>query len=130
LHINSKSSQPRSAIDGASETIGDPLRQDFLQQQPARVERQGPQIGAVEPHDIERDIGWRARAAHKVHENRPATFVGGDDLAVDYRVVDREHGRDLAGERVEAGEDIVVAESDGCGAARCSRGPGSRHISR
>ena len=43
---------------------------------------------------------------------RPAGLVDRDHLAVDYRILDIEHGCDLFGERIEATHDVAVARDE------------------
>jgi hypothetical protein len=60
--------------------------------------RQRSQVGTIQPDDIERDIGRRPRAAEEIVKLRSAGFVGSDHLAVNYRIVDVELGRQRAAE--------------------------------
>jgi hypothetical protein len=71
--------------------------------------RQRSQVGTIQPDDIERDIGRRPRAAEEIVKLRSAGFVGSDHLAVNYRIVDVELGRQRAGEHIEAAQQVPIA---------------------
>ena len=51
---------------------------------------------------LERHIGRRLRAPQEIIELRPTGLIDRDHLAVDYRLVDLEYGRQLVAERLEA----------------------------
>jgi hypothetical protein len=75
-------------------------RQHGSQPLPALAERQGSQVGSIEPEQVEGHIGRRLRVPDKVVELRPSRLVYRDHFAVDYRLVDLEYGRQLVAERL------------------------------
>src|SRR5215471_4519461 len=78
-------------------------------QQPAPLaERQRPKVGAIEPGNVERHVGGRARVSEKVVELWSAGFVGRDHLAVENGIVDVKCGRHLLGEPVEPPQRVAV----------------------
>ena len=83
-----------------------------MQPPPALDERQTPQVGTVEPEKVEGHVTGRLLAPEKVNENRAAGLVDRDHLAVDYGLVEVEHGRQLLAERLEAAQDVAVARDE------------------
>jgi hypothetical protein len=53
------------------------------------------QVSTIGPEQVEGHIGKRLRAPQEIIELRPSGLVDGDHLAVDYRLVDLEQGRQL-----------------------------------
>jgi hypothetical protein len=107
-HIRSKSSQPLCVTDSTSETIGDPFGRMVC-----RARRRSwsgtDRRSAPFNQTISNATGRRPRAAEEIVKLRSAGFVGSDHLAVNYRIVDVELGRQRAGERIEAGQEIPIA---------------------
>ena len=74
------------------------------------------QVDTIKPQQIERHIGGCPRASQQIIKSWSAGLIGCDDLTVDYRIVDGERRCYLAGESVEAVEDVAVARDQAAAA--------------
>jgi hypothetical protein len=85
------------------------LRQDASQAPQALAERQGKQVGTVEPQKVESHVDEPPCAPDEVEENWPAGFVGRDHLAVQNGIIDGDLGRNIVAELAEAAEGVAAA---------------------